>query len=176
MREGLSLGDVRRAEGATYMRRGPDLKIVSGGQTGADRAALDFAIAHGIAHGGWCPAGRRAEDGPLDARYRLMETTGKGYRARTVRNVHDSDATLIVNLGELEGGTLETRKTVERLGKPMRIVQADEPLDEAAVAGLRAWLDDPTIGALNVAGPRESKRPGAYRATLDLLERLFAPP
>ena len=86
------------------------LTIVSGGQTGADRAALDFAIAHGIEHGGWCPLGRRAEDGPLDAKYRLVETEREGYRARTVRNVRDSDATLILNLGDLEGGSLETMR------------------------------------------------------------------
>ncbi len=79
------------------------LTIVSGGQTGADRAALDLAIAHGIEHEGWCPVERRAEDGPLDAKYHLTEIEREGYQARIVRNVRDSDATLILNLGELEG-------------------------------------------------------------------------
>lgn len=148
-------------------------KIVSGGQTGADRAALDWAIRHGIPHGGWCPKGRRAEDGPLDARYRLMETEGEGYRARTVRNVRDSDATLVVNLGELEGGSLETRRIAERRHKPVRVVQLDSPTDGEVVRALRAWLDDSAVQVLNVAGPRESKRPGIYGATCNFLELLY---
>jgi hypothetical protein len=147
--------------------------IVSGGQTGADRAALDWAIEHGVPHGGWCPAGRRAEDGPLDVRYQLMETEGEGYRARTVRNVRDSDATLIVNLGELEGGSLETLRIAERRGKPVRVVQADAPPDESDIVSLRAWLGAVRVGRLNVAGPRESKRPGIYAATLGLLDRVL---
>ena len=147
--------------------------IVSGGQTGADRAALDFAIAHGISHGGWCPKGRRAEDGPLDAKYRLVETEGEGYRARTVRNVRDSDATLIFNLGELEGGSLETQRIAERRRKPLRVVQLDSPLDEQAMAELRAWLADGETRVLNVAGPRESKRPGVYVAAKAVLDALF---
>ena len=79
------------------------LKIISGGQAGADRAALDLAIESGLEHGGWCPRGRKAEDGPIPARYRLAETESANYRARTVRNVV-SDATLILNMGELAGG------------------------------------------------------------------------
>lgn len=154
----------------------PSFVIVSGGQTGADRAALDWAIAHDdIPHGGWCPLGRRAEDGPLDAKYRLVETERVGYRARTVRNVRDSDATLILNLGELEGGSLETLRIAERRGKPVRVVQLDAPPDEQEIATLREWLADPGIRVLNVAGPRESKRPGIYAATLGLLARLLCP-
>jgi len=95
------------------------LTIISGGQTGTDRAALDFAIAHGIPHGGWCPLGRRAEDGVLDPRYRLRETESKSYRQRTRRNVADSDATLILNLGELADGSLATRQLAERASKPV---------------------------------------------------------
>jgi hypothetical protein len=149
------------------------LTIVSGRQAGADRAALDWAIVHGIAHGGWCTKGRRAEDGPLDARYGLMETESKAYRSRTVRNVCDSDTTLIVNLGELEGGSLETLRIAERRGKPVRVVQVDAPFDEMAVVSLRTWLDAAKAGRLNVAGPRESKRPGIYVANYGLRDRLL---
>lgn len=150
------------------------LVIISGGQTGADRAALDWAIAHGIEHGGWCPAGRRAEDGPLDARYRLVETEKECYRARTVRNVRDSDATLIVNLGVLEGGSLETLRIAERRGKQVRVVQLDVPPTDAELDALREWLQVNAVARLNVAGPRESKRPGIYAATLGLLDRLLS--
>lgn len=149
-------------------------KVITGGQTGADRAALDSAITRGIEYGGWCPRGRKAEDGTIPSKYQLTETESANYRARTVRNVVDSDATLIFNMGDLEGGSLETLRIAERRGKPVRVVQMDTPPDDAAIAALRAWLADGHIRALNIAGPRESKRPGVYRATLDLLERLFA--
>ena len=148
--------------------------IVSGGQTGADRAALDWTIEHGVPHGGWCPAGRRAEDGPLDSKYQLSETESKRYRSRTVRNVRDSDATLIVNLGELEGGSLETLRIAEQRGKPVRVVQMDSPYGDELIADLRAWLLDNAIRILNVAGPRGSKRPGIYAVTFRLLDRLFS--
>ena len=90
-------------------------KIVSGGQTGADRAALDWAIEHGIPHGGWCPAGRRAEDGVIAARYHLLKTPKHDYEQRTRWNVRDSDATLVVSLSpELAGGSLATRRWAEK--------------------------------------------------------------
>lgn len=149
--------------------------VISGGQTGADRAALDFAIAHGIEHGGWCPLGRRAEDGPLDAKYRLVETEREGYRARTVRNVRDSDATLVLNLDELEGGSLETMRIAQRRGKPVLVVQLDAPPTDMDLAELRQWLRVHAVACLNVAGPRESKRPGIYQAARALLERLLCP-
>lgn len=149
------------------------LTICSGGQTGADRAALDWAIAHDVPHGGWCPRGRKAEDGPLAAVYLLQETESAGYRARTARNVRDSDATLIVNLGELEGGSLETLRIAERNHKPVQVIQMDTSPDQATVDALRAWLCALDVEELNIAGPRESKRPGIYQATLALLDRLL---
>jgi hypothetical protein len=145
--------------------------MISGGQTGADRAALDFAIAHDIEHSGWCPLGRRAEDGLLDAKYRLVETEWEGYRARTVRNVRESDATLILNLDELEGGSLETMRIAQRRGKPVRAVQLDAPPTDAELDELREWLRVNAVARLNVAGPRESKRPGIYQAARAMLER-----
>jgi hypothetical protein len=149
------------------------LKIISGGQTGADRAALDWAIARGVLHAGWCPAGRKAEDGPIDAKYNLTETESAKYGARARRNVRDSDATLIVNLGELEGGTLETLRTAERLGTPVCVIQLDLMHEEAVVSAVRRWLRSTRVKVLNVAGPRESKRPGIYRATITLLDGVF---
>lgn len=147
-------------------------KLISGGQAGADRAALDWAIAHGVAHGGWCPAGRRAEDGPLPERYRLVETASRNYRVRTARNVREADATLIVHLGMLEGGSLQTRLIAERSGKPVYVVQADV-VTPAALDDLHAWLAGPAIDVLNVAGPRESRRPGIYLATCEVLDRVL---
>jgi len=91
------------------------VRIVSGGQTGADRAALDFAIAHGLPHGGWCPQGRKAEDGPIDARYQLQETPSENYSQRTEWNVRDSDGTVVFSLAPaLTGGS---KKTVDLAGK-----------------------------------------------------------
>ena len=145
-------------------------QIVSGGQTGADRAALDFAIAHGYTHGGWAPRGRQAEDGPIPLKYQLVELAEGGYRKRTRRNVEDSDGTLIVNLGELDGGTLETQVFAQKLGKPYRVVQLDLGVSAETVAGIVAWLRRHAIETLNVAGPRESNRPGIQRLTDELLK------
>jgi hypothetical protein len=149
-------------------------RIVSGGQTGADRAALDWAMRHGLPHGGWCPSGRIAEDGVIPERYRLSETESAGYRQRTRRNIEDSDGTLMVNFGPLDGGTLTTAGIVRSLAKPLILIQLDMLSADTAAARLAAWLGAERIGTLNVAGPRESKRPGIYRATVDLLERIPA--
>lgn len=153
----------------------PVRRVVSGGQTGADRAALDWAIRHGIAHGGWCPRGRTAEDGPLDARYRLRETESEGYLQRTRRNVEDSDATLVLNLGELDGGTLETVRYAQVRGKPCLLVALDEGVADDDLERARQWLGAQRVATLNVAGPRESKRPGIYRLALEFLEGLSPP-
>lgn len=146
--------------------------IISGGQTGADRAALDWAIARGIPHGGWCPKGRAAEDGVIAARYQLKETESTGYRQRTKLNVRDSDGTLIVNLGELDGGTLQTRRFAESMRRPIFVIAAGPGVEPDVVYRVRDWIAENSIATLNVAGPRESKRPGIYRCTYDLLEAL----
>src|SRR5215207_7601461 len=94
--------------------------VVSGGQTGADRAALDSAMARGIAHGGWCPKGRRAEDGPLDAKYQLQETPKRNYLQRNEWNVRDSGATVVFTLADtVTGGSLQTVKFAKKQGKPL---------------------------------------------------------
>lgn len=149
---------------------GPVVKIVSGGQAGVDRAALDWAIMRGLPHGGWCPKGRTAEDGVIDSRYALKETESAGYRQRTRQNVIDSDGTLILNIGELSDGTLATQRFAERFGKPCLVVQL-----ESGIEGIRQaceWLRVHRIATLNVAGPRESKRPGIYRQAVACLNDL----
>ncbi|AOY02208.1 hypothetical protein BJP62_05175 [Jeongeupia sp. USM3] len=148
--------------------------IVSGGQTGADRGALDFAITHGYTHGGWAPRGREAEDGVIPAKYQLIELTDGGYRQRTRRNVEDSDGTLIINLGELDGGTKATRIFAEQMGKPCLIVQLDAGVTVEVASSVLAWLREHAIRTLNVAGPRESKRLGIYRLTVELLQTVDA--
>ena len=144
-------------------------KIVSGGQTGADRAALDFAIEHGFDHGGWCPQGRPAENGLIPKKYLLQELPGGGYRQRTKQNVIDSDGTLILNYGELDGGSLETLRFAEKLNKPYLVVQLENGISEKKTDAVRNWLQKTPINVLNIAGPRESKRPGIYRLAYELL-------
>lgn len=134
------------------------LVIVSGGQTGADRAALDFALRHGFPHRGWCPAGRLAEDGRLDACYRLRETPSPAYAQRTEWNVRDSDGTVIFTLhGTLTGGTLLTWEYAQQHGKPVLVLVAGQT--PAPAKALREFLRQHHIHVLNVAGPRASFAP-----------------
>ena len=146
-------------------------EVVSGGQTGVDRAALDVAQELGIPCGGWCPQGRRAEDGIIPDRYPLQETPGKNYNIRTEKNVRDSDATLILNLGPLEGGTALTVEIAKRLHRPCLVVELEKAPDPAAV---REWLRNHQIRKLNIAGPRESKWPGIQKSAAAFL-RLVLP-
>ncbi len=147
--------------------------IVSGGQTGADRAALDWAIGQKVSHGGWCPKGRIAEDGVIDLRYRLTELENSGYRQRTRQNVLDSDATLILNLGELDGGSLATLQFAERHGKPCLTLQLDQAITQSDIDRIHAWLQHNKVWILNIAGPRESKRPGIYAKACQFLDLLL---
>lgn len=146
-------------------------KIISGGQTGVDRAALDVALAMGIDCGGWCPKGRRAEDGPIASRYPLVETASPAYSQRTKRNVRDSDGTLILTRGQPRGGTLLTQRTAVELGKPCLSIDLSAP---GALAEIREWLDRHALGVLNVAGPRESQSPGITLEATRLLHEVFA--
>ena len=148
-------------------------KIVSGGQTGVDRAGLDAAIQHNIPHGGWCPRGRRAEDGRIDDRYQLTESVSHDYALRTENNVRDSDGTLILNIGKLDGGTAYTAHVAEILHKPCLILDISVSRDTADVLG---WLNDNNIQTLNIAGPRESKYPGIYEKALTELTRILSSP
>ena len=141
------------------------ITIVSGGQTGADRAALDFAIEHGLAHDGWCPRGRLAEDGVISSRYQLRETPSRRYAQRTEWNVRDSDATVLFTIGpRVQGGTALTRDLAERLGRPWLHLARDAAVDEhaateASAIQLLAFLAEHEIKRLNVAGPRASQEP-----------------
>jgi hypothetical protein len=134
-------------------------KIVSGGQTGADRAAQDWAIEHGVQHGGWCPKGRKAEDGVIDVRYNLNETTSSAYSARTELNVRDSDGTVIISIAqELRGGSRQTAEFAAKRGKPVLHVSRADGAHEAALK-LRQFVVQNGIRVLNVAGPRASEEP-----------------
>jgi hypothetical protein len=151
----------------------PVIRIVSGGQTGADRGALDAAIALGLPHGGWCPGGRRAEDGAIPDKYLLVETGSRHYAVRTERNVIDSDGTLIVIRGRLQGGSALTARLARARGKPYLIV--DVTRDAAGAGELRDWLREHAIAVLNVAGPRESHCPGIGRQVEALLIEVLGP-
>ena len=147
----------------------PALKIISGGQTGADWAALDFAIAHGIPHGGWCPLGRKAEDERIDDRYQLQETPTADYLQRTEWNVRDSDGTVVFSLAAvLSGGSKLTVELAEVLGKPCLHLSRERDGDSAATK-LRAFLATHPIRVLNVAGPRASGEPAVGAFVTDTL-------
>ena len=148
-------------------------KLVSGGQTGVDRAALDVALEQGIPCGGWCPQGRAAEDGPIDQRYPLRETPSADYAQRTEWNVRDSDATLILTRGAPTGGTAQTIDVAARLGKPCLTLDLDPQPHASAV---QAWASAYHVTVLNVAGPRESKCPGIYAQAAHFLRSVFSSP
>lgn len=137
-------------------------KIVSGGQTGVDRAALDVAIYLDIPHGGWCPAGRRAEDGQIPDGYQLRETDQRDYSVRTERNVIESDGTLILFRNKLSGGTDLTFRLAGKHRRPSICFDLDE--DIASVTdtyqAFSKWIEANNISVLNVAGPRESSSQG----------------
>ncbi len=148
-------------------------KIVSGGQTGVDRAALDAAIELGIPHGGWVPRGRRAEDGPVPAHYRLRETPNEEYAERTAWNVRDADGTLILSRGPLTGGSELTRRIAREIGRPVLHVDLARTSAFQASQRILEWLARHEIRVLNVAGPRASKDPGIYDRALRLLEAVL---
>jgi len=136
-------------------------RIISGGQTGADRAALDYAICSGITHGGWCPRGRRSQDGRIPDRYQLTETDVRDYSVRTEKNVLDSSGTLLFQM-VLSGGTRLTREFCRRHCKPCLTIDVDEARENLAgtAAKIGQWLLEERIEVLNVAGHREEMCPG----------------
>ena len=145
-------------------------KIVSGGQTGVDRAALDIAIELGIPCGGWCPKGRLAEDGVIDLHYPLHETESPEYPVRTEMNVKDSDATLIITEGPVTGGTARTLELAKKHKKSFLVVDLSKRIDPAIV---KKWLEFNMVGTLNIAGPRESKVPGIHDRAIEFLRRIL---
>jgi len=149
------------------------MKVISGGQTGVDRAALDAAQELGLDCGGWCPRGRRAEDGRIPDRYPLCETASADYPSRTAANVRDADATLVLTLGRGRSrGTALTRRLAEDQGKPMlevHLAGASRP------ETVQEWLEGLGVGTLNVAGPRESEEPDIYQRAREFLLQVLRP-
>ncbi len=152
-------------------RSRPGLRVISGGQSGVDRAALDAALAAGMACGGWCPRGRRAEDGPIDRRYPLRETASPGYAERTLANVLAADATLVLTRGTPSGGTALTVRLAREHARPCRVVDLRDPEPAAALA---EWIARHRVAVLNVAGPRESSCPGIAASARRYLDELLA--
>jgi hypothetical protein len=145
-------------------------KIVSGGQTGVDRAALDVALKLGLPCGGWCPRGRRADDGRIDLRYPLTETPWDGYPQRTEWNVRDSDGTLVLTRDTPDRGTVLTVELARRYGRPHLVIDLATPPDAEQVW---AWAGENQVGVLNVAGPRESSCPGIHDEAAAFLRRVL---
>jgi hypothetical protein len=141
-------------------------KIVSGGQTGVDQAALDVAIEFDIEHGGWCPLGRICEFGTIPAKYRLTETESPEYKVRTERNVIESDATLILYRRNLTAGTAYTYRQVKKHRKPHLLVDLESHFPVQSVVH---WLRDAHVAVLNIAGPRESTAVGIGRQSYQFL-------
>lgn len=143
-------------------------KIISGGQTGVDRGTLNACLKLNFPCGGWCPKGRLAEDGVIPAIYPLRETAEPSYKSRTLQNVLDADATLILSNSELKRGTKLTAELAKEYSKPLFIFTSENRLDE-----IRNWLFKKNIKILNVAGPRESEWPGATSFSYQLITKLI---
>lgn len=145
-------------------------KIISGGQTGADRAALDWAIKNAIPHGGWCPKGRKAEDGIINPYYQLQETPSEDYAQRTEWNVRDSDGTVIFSIKKnLIGGSSLTKNFALYYNKPCLHIFKDSP-QENQVLKLNEFINKNRINILNVAGSRASEEPEIYQFVLDIFD------
>ena len=148
------------------------IKIISGGQTGVDRAALDVALDLGIPVGGWCPRGRWAEDGPIPERYPLVETRSRDVNVRTQRNVECSTATLVLTRGSPMGGTRFTVEFAQTLRRPLLVVDlsqgSGDPVDQIA-----QWIEQVRPAVLNIAGPRESGAPGISEQAAQVLSAVL---
>ena len=151
-------------------------KVISGGQTGADQAALDAAIELGIPHGGWVPLGRLTEKGRLSSRYKMQEINAIDYDQRTELNVMDSDGTLLFSYGELTGGCALTKKFARKHLKPCLHVDVSEISEYKAVEIIKSWLEVRKIETLNVAGPRASESRGIYETVLNIMKSVLYPP
>jgi hypothetical protein len=146
------------------------LKIISGGQTGVDRAALDVALRQGVDCGGWCPSGRLDEFGRIPDRYPVRELEQEGFAGRTLRNVKDSDGTLIICQGEWRGGTQFTLECCKEVQRPHRIIDASTASVEEAAQSAADFVRENNIGVLNVAGPRQSEWPEGYDYAFRVLD------
>ena len=149
------------------------IKLISGGQTGVDRAALDVGLELGIETGGCCPEGRKAEDGIIPSKYPLRELPGCGYQERTRQNVIDSDGTLIVFFSTLSGGTALTEQYCTELNKPHLLIDGDSISVPQTAEQLKSFINEYRIVSINVAGPRQSEAVDGYRYTQELLFHFF---
>jgi hypothetical protein len=149
------------------------IKIISGGQTGADQAALDVAIKLGIPYGGWIPKGRKTEEGILDSKYKLKEMETTNYNKRTEQNVIDSDGTLIISHDRLTGGSDYTREMALLHHRPWLHIDLNKIGAFQAAGKIKSWITENDIQVLNVAGSRASKDPAIYQATVDIIETVF---
>lgn len=149
-------------------------KIISGSQTGVNRAALDVALEKGIPCGGWCPKGRLAEDGVLHKKYPLEESKSSDDRIATEMNIGESDGTLILTWGRPTGGTALSQIVAKRRSKPLLVVDIKETYDDAKAAKeILKWIDNTNIEVLNIAGPRESRCQGIYKDSRSIIEKLI---
>jgi len=148
-------------------------KVISGGQTGVDQAALDVAMEKGLLHGGWCPGGRRCEAGTIPEKYQLTPTKSVDYGVRTERNVMASDGTLVLHWGPLSGGTAWTVECLKKHGKPYFLVDLKRTDTWANLETVRDWLRRQRIVVLNVAGPRASCHSNIARLAGDFLRNLW---
>jgi Circularly permutated YpsA SLOG family len=146
------------------------VKIISGGQTGVDRAALDVAREHGIESGGWCPAGRLDEFGRIPDQYQVKELEGAGFTERTLQNVRDSDGTLIIYSGKLSGGTEKTVQFCVEQQRPYELIDASSVSTKNAAQLIADFVRQNKIDILNVAGPRQSEWPDGYGYAYRALE------
>lgn len=145
------------------------MQIISGGQTGVDRGALDVAMESGVDCGGWCPSDGRAEDGPIPEKYPLKRVPYGGYSERTLHNVLDSDATLIIYFGALSAGTEETLLRCIQHGRPYQLIDAREISSDRAVELAVAFVNRNEVEVLNVAGPRVSEWADGYEYALQVV-------
>ena len=148
-------------------------KIISGGQTGAGRAALDFATENDITHGGWIPKGRKTEDGNLPEKYRLQEMLTGSYPKRTKKNILNSDGSIIFSRGKLTSGPALTQKLAKHHNKPWVHLDLNQMNEWIAADIIKGWIKRHEIQILNVAGTRASKDPGIYDIVVSILKRVF---
>jgi hypothetical protein len=148
-------------------------KIISGGQTGADQAAIDIAIKLGIPYGGWLPKGRKTEKGPLPDKYQLQELPDSSYSKRTEKNILASDGTLIISHGKLSGGSELTRTIAEKNERPCLHIDLHKTIAFKAAEQIKNWIEAHKIEVLNIAGPRESNDPKIYKVVGDVLETVL---
>ncbi|MBA4374237.1 MAG: hypothetical protein C0402_15410 [Thermodesulfovibrio sp.] len=154
------------------MNRHQISKIISGGQTGADRAGLDVAIELALPYGGSIPSGRRTEDGHLPSKYEKMTELGsRHYQVRTEKNVIDADATLLFTGKKVGSGSALTRKVAEKYHKAFLHINLDKKTDDEAVVEISHWLDEMKPAVLNIAGSREAESGGIYSRVCAVLKQ-----